>query len=526
VETARTVLKLRTDTEADHPFPNIPAQPGLILTSPSLYRGIYDRQPQAVPRELGDPRIVRKTLRLLQNQTGFQLKVPADDVFPMMESEPVKAALNLRREETTVHTLAVGLRAASTLAATVRLPPAVNRAAGSIRQLANHARAPASPQHKFGRLFRGVQSKLSEAVGKEICDLIASYEGEIKLVTDAPLEWLPIDGVPLSLRFHTSRITSTPGNLMVGELASPPLIMITPDDFREILIVTAIDANDRLRDLLLTALDGFAPLWKGKLTIRSVEVSSEEDFVRALNSYHGPIAIFDGHGAHAADDVATLRVGASNIDVWQLRGKVHVAPIVILSACDTHAADRSHATTANGFLTLGARTVLGTLLPIGGPSAAVFLARLIYRVFEYIPSAIDLFGRSLLWSEVVGGMLRMHVVTDFLRPLTSGMLTAQNYERITTLANHAINSGNQRWYEEVAKIVADHAGMTLEGVRTAFEHSIPYSDTIRYVQIGSPETILITDSTIYDFNRQSESPKSKAVADLIADITHPPRQNL
>ncbi len=114
----------------------------------------------------------------------------------------------------------------------------------------------------------------------------------------------------------------------------------------------------------------------------------------------------------------------------------------------------------------------------------------------------------------------MHAVTDFLHLLTGIGLTAENYERIGTLANHAINSGNSRWYREVAKIVADHTGMNVEQARTAFEHSIPYSDAIRYVQIGNPEKILLTDRALYDLDRQSESTKSETVEHLITEITN------
>jgi CHAT domain len=372
LETAQAVLRLRADVGPIRAFQIAPPQPGLILSSPSLYREVYDWQPPA-PAELADPQIFRKTTRLLQRQTGFQLKIPGPEVMRMLESEPAKAILGIRAEETAVHTLAVGLRSASTIAATIRLPPSVNKAAGAIRQFANHARASQTRRRKIGRLFKEVQDKLSEAVGPKIMEFIENYQGDIKLVTDAPLEWLPIRGLPLALRFHTSRITATPGNLMVGELSLPPLIGIRPDDFKEILIITTINSTDRLRELLPQALSQFEPLWRGKLTVRSVEVFTEEKFVETLNLYRGPVLIFDGHGGHDVNGVGTLQIGEANMDVWQLRGRVRVPPIVILSACDTHAADRSHATAANGFLTLGARAVLGTLLPIGGPSAAMFL---------------------------------------------------------------------------------------------------------------------------------------------------------
>src|SRR3546814_10624722 len=101
-------------------------------------------------------------------------------------------------------------------------------------------------------------------------------------------------------------------------------------------------------------------------------------------------------------------------------------PIVILSACDTHAADRNHATAANGFLALGSRSVLASVFPLHASQAAIFTARLIYRVSDYIPAAIKLFERSLTWLEVVSGMLRRPVTTDLLRNLGAVGLIAES----------------------------------------------------------------------------------------------------
>ena len=45
-------------------------------------------------------------------------------------------------------------------------------------------------------------------------------------------------------------------------------------------------------------------------------------------------------------------------------GAVRVPPIALLSACDTHALDGSHATPANAFMNAGADTVVATSFPV------------------------------------------------------------------------------------------------------------------------------------------------------------------
>ena len=91
----------------------------------------------------------------------------------------------------------------------------------------------------------------------------------------------------------------------------------------------------------------------------------EDGLVEALNNFQGVLAVFDGHGSHAPGQPGLLHLMDNPIDVWQLRNRVlRPPPIVVLSACDTHAADRNHATAGNGFLSLGSRAVLSTVFPI------------------------------------------------------------------------------------------------------------------------------------------------------------------
>src|SRR5262249_29762220 len=116
--------------------------------------------------------------------------------------------------------------------------------------------------------------------------------------------------------------------------------------------------------------------------------------------------------------VGKLLIGREAVDVWELRGRVRMPPIAILSACDTHGIDASsQATVGNGFLAIGVRTVLATLLPVGGVSSAVFIARLLYRIADFLPAALQAKGRTLSWTEVMSGMLRMLLASEIISEL-------------------------------------------------------------------------------------------------------------
>jgi hypothetical protein len=184
----------------------------------------------------------------------------------------------------------------------------------------------------------------------------------------------------------------------------------------------------------------------------------------------------------------------------RMRGTVRIPPIVLLSACDTHGLDASsHATVGNGFLALGARTVLATLLPVGGFASASFIARLVYRIADFLPAVLAAKKRVLNWTEVIAGMLRMLYASELLDVLVGPPAPAESPRRkIQTAANVDINSRDDNWYDTLLDRIAEHRGDPRERVESKARGVLARCEAIRYIQLGNPETILIDDGTIWN----------------------------
>ncbi len=68
-----------------------------------------------------------------------------------------------------------------------------------------------------------------------------------------------------------------------------------------------------------------------------------------------------------ASPISIIAIGNEELDVWSLRGEIRCPSLVILRAYDTQGVDAStHATGGNGFVALGARTMVGTSLSVDG----------------------------------------------------------------------------------------------------------------------------------------------------------------
>ena len=191
-----------------------------------------------------------------------------------------------------------------------------------------------------------------------------------------------------------------------------------------------------------------------------------DQLIEALNSFQGAILIFDGHGIDDdGDGIGKLVIDKEHIDVWSLRGKMRVPPIVILSACDTHGLDSpSHATVGNGSLFLGAVTVVASLLPLGD-SSAEFIARLVLRLADFIPAALSDYKRVLNWTELVSGMQRMFLASETLNALVGPPNVEGSPRQILQLhANVGINSHEPDWFDKLLAGIAEHRNEKLGDV--------------------------------------------------------------
>lgn len=470
----------------------MPPRPDLFLLAPSMYRGISTRLANVIQDSL-----VKASLRRLDRQRGYTMELNVTDEKGIERIGPLLA---LRGAELKVLTTAVGLRAAGTLAATVRLPPAVNRTAGVVGQLTRFLRTHEDPPRiKSARVFRIVQQALEEAIPFEHRALIARSTAGVKIIGEAPLEWLPVDGLPLGIRFDVSRINTTPGNLFVEQIRPPITQHITPDAFRNYLVLSMFEDGDPIAQHLRVGTWHTADGRNERILGRYASPKTPAEFAEQLNLFDGPMVIIDSHATHPdTSDIGGLMIGGDHFDVWNLVGKVKMPPIVVLSACDTHPFDRSHATVANGFLACGATAVVATALPIRAPQAARFVMRLINRAVHY-GAIVNGMGRAIPWSSIVGGVLRMELVTDILRGFEEDGRFGEEARSALLLATHKdLHPMRSDWFEQLRERVIATGAIDLTEWDNRLPDLIAASDAIRYLHLGNPEALLVSSPQVME----------------------------
>jgi len=492
-----------------------PRTPDLNLYCPATYdlKSGFSL-PSKLDRNLR--RNYQATLRMLEKQSSYSFEISSEvqknallgisvDALRNGETPTPNPIMGIRQREVWLGTEAVGCLAASEIGAVVRLPNRMNRTRGVVRQFAQHYRSTRPEKLKRSELFRGVQRAIADGFPNEFMPLVERSRDGVRVIADAHVEWLDIRGIPLGLRYNVSRIPVTPGNAFIDTLSSPVPIQATPEYFRDILIVSGLPEGDIIAEPFRIAFETFGKKWRDSIRIKWVRVTSRQELIDAINGFEGMMMLFDGHGSHNPDEPGVLWLGDTSIDVWSLRGEVYrIPPIVILSACDTHAADRNHATVANGFLALGCRSVLGSVFPLHASHAAIFASRLLYRVSNYIPAAIGLYGRSLTWLEVVSGMLRRQATTDILRHLEAVGLLSQSLDLHHEM--HGIVDLNFDDPFHHLRLALIEKGIPEDRLDREIHVAIASSSTISYLHLGRPETIYInTAETLAKITEMADS---------------------
>jgi hypothetical protein len=468
----------------------MPPRPTIWLIAPAWHPNLRRRLLESISTT-SDRVAVSDLANRIERQRAF---VVADEpkILERLKSSPTALELHqTRRAELHLFFDAIGWALAGTAAGAWRMRPAINRVDGQVRQFAANIRADAgTPHSKVARLFAAMQSKLLQGVGEKAIQAIRDADWGVKVISDVPVEWLPVGRLPLGLHCDISRLTATPADLLLRQLETHEMLRLKIADFDEILLVSAFTeghADDMIARLVDTVLD------IKRVRLRVARVQTESEFIEAVNAYEGPLMIFDGHGSHPADEESHLVVGSDHIRIGALEERIRMPPIVILSACDTHAADRSTKTVSNAMLRLGARTVFATNLPVRFDWAAMMVGDIIRTIDAYLPLMPADIGRVVRWSEFAGAMVRAHfIMAVILQIVETGKSDEATMMSLAPdiLLTARFKTGTEALQDLEQEIVG-------RGIldRPAFDalvrHVIATSDVIRYVQLGNPETILI-----------------------------------
>jgi len=470
---------------------------GVVLYAPSMARHLYafgsafwNQQ----FRRIRSPEIrayIKDGVFRNKGYSGHRVIVEGDYKPPNFYSDPVAGPmLIVRQTELRLTSAGITALASSTLSPALRLPNAVNFHGAELRDIERFAmREDVRGMGLLQRAFRELSQKLSAETDGRLLTYLRERTGSVTIVADAPLEWIRVDGVPLMLRYETSRIGMTPGNLMLSQCLESGVRAVAAEALADILVIRSFADSDPIRSTLERAL-GFFDL-EG-LKVSFIDVERVADVIAHLNKFTGNILVFDCHGGHDGDERnGWLRIGREKLDTWQLAHAARIPPVVILSACSTFALAGSHASVGNGLIRSGALTVIGAFLPVDSEKSAAFVSRLLYRIKAFLPALRAAGVNFITWRSFVSSFLRMSYATDVIRFFSMEMqwIDGEARARIGIQANTDINALRDDWYSRLISNIAQSAQRSDEAIAFELEDKRPLLETMLYCQIGRPDLL-------------------------------------
>ncbi|HSV34668.1 MAG TPA: CHAT domain-containing protein [Ramlibacter sp.] len=489
----------------DHVTPDIHDH-RLALVVPSIFWGLYGSWKEKLGRAPADLRPhLKKALRQIVHASTYFDDLHLSDGSGAQVPEPVqRLLLHERAKDMKSFTATLTAVSATTMTPMLRLEPKLNAVRSKVNDLAHCVRVSAQPRvaWKSSRLAKELGSLMRERINPAFLERIDAVESAgriegLKLICDVPLEFLPSRGMQLGMRFDCSRVSPLPGNLS-HQICSQPPAFVPVKAFDQVLVLRSFGANDPIRRLFEGAVHIVAEgIETNRVTFNFVDVESADEIAAALKNYQGALLIFDCHGTYEeSSGLAALVIGGKPLNIWELKKQCEVPPIVMFSACDTQPMDGSHASVATGAFVLGARAVLGTYFPISARKAALFNARMLWRLEAYIPAALQT-RKMLTWREVVAGMLRMSYVTEVLELLEAHAdlhFGREEVESIQLATTTLISARDAGWHSLLVTRIAETAKVTEDRVRELMERWCSLTDAMKYVQLGNPERVIIIDA--------------------------------
>ncbi|MEH6534428.1 MAG: hypothetical protein V7735_24260, partial [Photobacterium frigidiphilum] len=475
-----------------------PFKSDLIVYSPSIYTHLYNFKSnywnQLIRKEKSKEarNFVMNGIFKNPNYSGFDVKINSQEDFNAIHKSPlVRHATSIRQFELSFTTAAIMFLSIANNCPSVRLPNAINLHQGALRDLESLSSSDKqNSEAKFVRKFKELNASIQAEIGEKLLSFIAKNSTSLTLCTDSPIDWVSFDRIPLMFTHELSKINTTPGNKLLQESTNFSSITLKQQDLMAVTVIRSFRDSDVIKPTLEKGLRYFVSI-DNKIELKIIDVNSEQELIKALEGVNTSILIFDCHGNHGGSEShGWLQIGNDRVDTWKLPNVM--PPIVILSACLTSALAGSHASVANGFLSRGAFTVLGTLLPVNAIDSSVFMGRILYRLSGYLCAIEKLGVEMITWREFMSGFFRMSFCTDVLHIIRDkySLISGEQYKEIHFLANCAINSGSTTWYDSVLNKLEKSTGKSANYFDELIQ-DIGFVETMKYSQLGRPETIII-----------------------------------
>lgn len=465
-----------------------PGAQSLILCVPALHK----ESSHALLRD----KVPDRVLKYLYGRTSsdYLTWIQPRDFKQGTDAEAFLGLMQLAALENSYWTSVLSLYAVSSRWPVLRLPQLSSGCFGHLKQVS--AAYQSGSAKAVLKQLRRFQDFLAQELPKEVLEFLAASQGtNLKVFSDLPIEWLLLDDVPVMYRRTISRVPMRPGNgLFVHFGDSRETIRLGFEEVQNVLIMDCTDHDDPVgigATILHQALTAMG--YKSKL----VRPDGGATYRHHLKEARPFVLIHWGHGSYDTTcDRGYLHIQNERCEVWDWTD-LTVPPIVLLGACETSALAQTHNNPANAWLSLGARSVLATFLPVQADLTCTLYTRIMANLLEATCGE----QRLQDWATVVSKTLILQRYLDFFH----AFLEWRKEKRLKPVPSEFYWEYTFRWnkstkdlaegYRRCPALVRDTLAHFGEDLAQEFDHFLMLDrvmpHTMFFTHLGSPETITL-----------------------------------
>ena len=337
----------------------------------------------------------------------------------------------------------------------------------------------AKDKESLEKIMKQVGAKIVEgSLSQEAQKMLKECTKQIVAITDLPIEWLPIDGIPLGFTHDVCRIAEFPleGNLMHYVVNEVQKYRIPKDILKHTLVVYG--TRDESFVYYQNECDDLAK----KHGFTTQYCVNKQQFFDVVKEVAPQLLVIDTHGNYdEKSHQSYLLMGDERIYPQDIIEHHVQVPLVFLSACNTAPTYNMVNTLANGFVQSGSLAVTSSYLPLDVSESSTVYLRLLEQLSVASSQSIH-----KNWLAFISHLLRSSYIHQafynyYKNTKKSIVDVAVNGLCTQYLTRSMIFDSRRKVYEEL------HAGLDVEGIHVATSHKIPHY--LMYTTLGRADLI-------------------------------------
>ena len=329
--------------------------------------------------------------------------------------------------------------------------------------------------HKVGETM--AQKLLAHKTAK----MLEKIPAQIVVMTDLPIEWMEVNGVPLGFTHDVCRMPETPSSGMLthyGIARFSNIYRIPEDILSKTLVVYGCreDAFKKWQDK--------ADVCAQALGAKTVVCQSLDEFEKAVKQHKPDLLVIDTHGGtDLRNHQSYIYMGNDKVYPKDISTRGISARLVFISACNTAPCYNDVNTVANAFLEVGASVVTSSYLPLDVVESSTLYIRILNQLNQAAQQDIH---RN--WLAFISHILR----TSFIMTPLMENAQKENLEPMDPKLTGKVNTLSM-YFEKRAELYRKlKTGEEVEGLKYDFSKVVPHY--LMYTTTGRADLIMFESS--------------------------------